>query len=249
MLIDGSDIGLGPTDLTSFEWLADSTLLMSFDTPITLPGISSIVDDSDIVRFIPERLGATTSGRFELFLRGSTVGLSTNTERIDAIGIEPFQGRALLSTLGDGSAQGASGGPFAFLAEDLLQHETSGGFLTSNLPGTVMGLGDGASENLSAVWHHPRAFMLIYAAGGPFAVSSGVSGDGADLIRCDLVRASKQKRCVNQLLFDGSAHGFGGETIDAFSVGGSGVLGDIGEGGELDPPEADPTVFLPIVVR
>jgi hypothetical protein len=242
MLIDGSDIGLGPTDLSSFEWLTDGTMLMSFDTPITLPGLPSVVEASDIVRFFPERLGATTSGRFELFLKGATIGLSTDAERIDAIGIRAGNGATLLSTIDDDPA-------FAFLAEDLMQIRTQESGLAPYLPGTAMGLGDAAGENLSAVWHHPFAFMLIYAAGGPFTVRDGVSGDGADLIRCDQIESGRKLICVNQLIFDGSAHGFGGETIDAFSVGSSGVLGDIGEGGELDPPEEDAKLFLPFLVR
>jgi hypothetical protein len=77
----------------------------------------------------------------------------------------------------------------------------------------------------------------------------GVSGDGADLIRCDQIESGRKPICVNQLVFDGSAHGFGGKTIDAFSVGGSGVLGDIGEGDELDPPEEDAKLFLPSISR
>jgi hypothetical protein len=172
VLIDGSDLGLAGTDINAFEWVNETTLLMSFDTPITLPGIAGTVDDSDIVRFIPERLGPTTRGRFELFLDGG----------------------------------------FVF---------TTGG-----------------------------NFVLSPALPGPF-------GDGAEAFRCTPFKLNNDLVCSVVPFFDGAAKGLLGESIDAFSVGESGVLGEIGEGDETEPgPDEDPPaapdgvrIFLPALAR
>ena len=97
MFFDGSDVGLGGTDVDAASFQPDGSILMSFDTAITLTGLGT-VDDSDIVRFVPTSTGATTAGSFAWYFDGSDVGLTTDGEDIDAIGFTP-DGKLVISTL------------------------------------------------------------------------------------------------------------------------------------------------------
>jgi uncharacterized repeat protein (TIGR01451 family) len=73
MHFDGSDVGL-TEDIDGFELLDDGSMLISFDNPQTITG-PGMVDDSDIIRFVPTSLGENTAGSFELFFDGSDVDL------------------------------------------------------------------------------------------------------------------------------------------------------------------------------
>ncbi|HET9912177.1 MAG TPA: S8 family serine peptidase, partial [Anaerolineales bacterium] len=78
MYFDGSDVGI-TGDVDAFAIMPDGSILLSFEAA------SSGVDDSDIVRFAPTSLGSNTAGTFSVYLTGSSVGLTTNDEDIDAI--------------------------------------------------------------------------------------------------------------------------------------------------------------------
>ena len=62
------------------------------------------VDDSDVLRFDPTSLGATTAGTWSIYLDMSDVGLTTNDEDLDALSL--WNGHVLLSTLGNMSVPG-----------------------------------------------------------------------------------------------------------------------------------------------
>ena len=66
------------------------------------------MQDSDIVKFTATQLGDTTSGTFELFFRGSDVGLSPTSEDIDAVDLHA-DGRLIVSTIGNFAVTGVSG--------------------------------------------------------------------------------------------------------------------------------------------
>jgi len=83
-------------------------------------------------------------------------------------------------------------------------------------------------------------------------------GDGANLFRCNQFVRDRQRHCGPNIFLDSSSKGFVGEVVDAFSVGDSGMLGDIGDGDDTEPgPPEDPdeapndlsSVFLPLVSR
>ncbi|GAB4436324.1 MAG: hypothetical protein OHK0015_28010 [Chloroflexi bacterium OHK40] len=277
VLIDGSDIGLANTDIDAFEWVDAETLLMSFDTPIVLPGIAGTVDDSDIVRFIPSQLGATTSGRFELFFDGSDVGLTSNDEDIDAIGIItvnlqpeavgatnlPGGGQLMISTLGPASVPGDAGELRAEHEDLLVFNATSMGENASGswelfYDGSSDALGDETPAGIAALWLLPDARQFVFGPGAPVKMSGMQSGDGADLVQCQLVALDGFDVCAPRIFFPSSAAGFVGEVVDAFSVGDSGVLGDIGDGDDTeagppedpnDAPNQDSSLFLPLIRR
>ena len=109
LLLDGSDVGLAGLKISGLAVLPDDSLLLSFTEPGALPGVSDgPIDDSDIVRFFPAALGANSAGTFERYLDGSDVGLTRNSEDIDAIAIAG-DGRLVISTVGRFTGTGATG--------------------------------------------------------------------------------------------------------------------------------------------
>ncbi|MBL8880873.1 MAG: hypothetical protein JNG88_17300 [Phycisphaerales bacterium] len=105
LIFDGSDVGLSTAVIDGMAVLPGGDILLSFADARSIPGItggpsgSTTVDDSDIVRFHPTSLGATTAGTFAFYFDGSDVGLTQNDEDIDAIALLP-DGRLLISTNG-----------------------------------------------------------------------------------------------------------------------------------------------------
>ena len=114
MFLDGSDVGISGTNVDALAVISGNEILLSFTSPEIIPGISGTVEDSDIVKFTATGLGDTTSGTFEMFMRGSDVGLSPTAEDIDAIDLHP-DGRLIVSTIGSVDVTGVSGAD-----EDLL---------------------------------------------------------------------------------------------------------------------------------
>ncbi len=259
VLIDGSDIGLAATDIDGFEWRPDGSQLMSFDTPITLPEIPFPVDDSDIVRFIPSRLGATTQGRFEFFFDGSDVGLDDDSEDIDAIGMRA-DGRLVISTGGAARVPGARGEVMALDADLLLFSgdrlgEATRGSWERLFEGARSSL-DGPDEGLGALWFQPDGAFAL-GLNTVLRTAGEVIGDSAEIWQCEPFTSDTGLVCGYSPFFDGAAKGMRGESIDAFGVGESGVLGDIGDGDDTEAgPDEDADdggdghrVYLPLLSR
>ena len=257
LLIDGSDIVLGGTDIDAFEWRSDQTVLMSFNVNTTLPGVGAVTD-KDIVRFIPTSLGATTAGGFEMFINGSAVGLDAGDENedIDGITITP-EGHLVISTVGPVNANGGLSANGA----DLLRVE-SNRTLSLYLEGADLGLLS-PGENVAALsvdtdgvhLGMASAFDLsgVNSQGQPVAIS----GDGNDVITClPEALGSDVKVSACTLRFDGGANGFGTLAVDNIAVGRSGMAGtdfnDEEENTTPDNPdgvEGAARIFLPIVTR
>ncbi|HZJ21691.1 MAG TPA: hypothetical protein VFD54_00190, partial [Anaerolineales bacterium] len=73
LFLDGSDVGLGSVDLFGFYNLDADSILMSFNTSVTLGGASYTAND--IARFDATSLGSTTAGTFSMYFNGADVGL------------------------------------------------------------------------------------------------------------------------------------------------------------------------------
>ena len=260
LLIDGSDLVLGGTDIDAFEWRSDQTVLMSFNVPTTLPVLGA-VGDEDIVRFIPTSLGATTTGGFELFLDGSTVGLNENDENedIDGITVTP-EGQLVISTLGPASVRGANG-ELVTNGTDLLRFESNRTWRIHQ-EGADLGLLP-PGENVSALSIDADGGHL--GMGGVFDLNGvnsqnqpiAISGDGNDVVTClpeSLGTDVRVSACT--LRFDGGANGLGTLNIDNIAVGRSGMAGSDFSDDENAPLPEEPEeggkaarVFLPLVVR
>ena len=215
MYFDGSDVGI-TGDVNAFAFMPDGTILLSLDAAATVSGLGT-VDDSDIIRFAPTSLGANTAGTFTWYFDGSDVGLTTNNEDIDTIGIAP-NGKLVISTVGSFGVTGASGND-----EDLIEFTaTSLGSTTSGtwslyFDGSDVGLNDSSSEEINGAWIDSSNGDIYLTVLGAFSVP-GVSGDGADIFICTPGLLGSTTSCTYSPYWDGSANGFGGEIADGVRI-------------------------------
>ena len=216
MGFDGSDVGLGGTDVDAFSLLSDGSILISIDSSTyTLSGFGTI-EDRDIINFIPTSLGANTAGSFAWYLDGSDVSLTNSGEDIDAIGFAP-DGRLLISTRGSFGVPGASG-----VDEDLVAFSpTSLGQNTSGtwafyFDGSDVGLNTSSSEDVNTVWVDGPTGEIYLSTLGSFGVN-GLNGSGADLFICTPGSLGATTNCAFRMYWDASNFGWGGEVTDGFA--------------------------------
>lgn len=211
MVFDGSDVGLAGVDVDAFSLQPDGSLLLSLDDPLVV-GSLGLVDDSDIVRFLPTSLGPTTAGTFELFWDGSAYGLTVDSEDVDALAFAP-DGSLLVSTIGNLSVDGLTAQD-----EDLSALDITTGAWSLYFDGSDVGLADANSEDVNGAAINQSSGDIYLTTLGVFDVP-GVSGDGADVLLCVPASLGSTTDCAYSLFWDGSAHGFGGEIMDAMEVG------------------------------
>ncbi len=215
MHFDGSDVGV-TGDVDASASLADGSLLLSLETAATVGSLGT-VDDSDIIRFVPTSLGATTAGSFEWYFDGSDVGLTTNNEDVDAIDFAP-DGRLVLSTVGTFSVTGASGEDedlAAFSATAL--GSTTSGTWSFYFDGSDVALNTATTEDVNGVWVDPANNQIYLTTLGAFSVT-GVSGDGADIFICTPGSLGSTTTCTFTMYWDGSTNGFAGEVADGIEI-------------------------------
>ena len=104
------------------------------------------VDDSDIVEFIPTKLGSDIAGSFAWYLRGADVGLTSDGEDIDAISFTA-DGDLVVSTIGDFNTPSVSGKD-----EDLIQLDDASGTWRLFFDGSTVGL---VNQDVNDVWIDP----------------------------------------------------------------------------------------------
>jgi exonuclease III len=178
LYFDGSDLGLGSLAIDGLAVLPTGEILLSFDEPGNVPGLSTIVDDSDIVLFHPDSLGEDTRGEFSLYFDGSDVGLSTDDEDIDAIALTPT-GDLLLSTLGNATMSGFTVGDedlFVFKSSSL--GPTTAGSYSLFFDGEDKGLTT-TGEDIDAVAFNTDGSLFLSTT-GDFSVA-GANGDDEDI--------------------------------------------------------------------
>jgi hypothetical protein len=214
---DASDVGLNASGLNvdAFYINPDGSILLSLDNDTTsLPGVG-IVDDSDIVRFMPTSTGTTTTGTYEWYFDGSDVGLDTSNEDIDSIGFAP-DGRLVVSTDGSFSVAGGVMGQdedlIAFTATTL--GETTTGSLSMYFDGSDVGLDTTNVEDVDAVWIDKNNGDIHLSTRGAFSVP-GLSGDGNDIAKFVPSSLGNNTSGTFSLFWDAGANGV--TTIDGFS--------------------------------
>ena len=218
LFFDGSDVGLSQTDVNAFSLLPDESILLSFDTAINISGLG-LVDDSDIVRFIPTSLGANTTGTFQWYFDGSDVGLTTNSEDIDSIGFTP-EGLLAVSTTNSLFAPGVFGYDediFLFSASSL--GSNTSGTWSLYFDGSDVGLANSSSEDINGLWIDNPSGKIFLSTIGTFSVPS-ISGDGADIFICNPVSLGGNTTCNfnPELYWDGSANGLVGQVVDGIDI-------------------------------
>ena len=216
MVYDGSDVGTGG-DVDGFARLADGSLLLSFDGGFALSPFGT-VDDSDILRFVPTSLGDTTAGQFFMYFDASDVGLDTNDEDIDSVGVTA-DGKLVVSTIGAFAVTGASGDDVDLLAFTPTQlGATTSGTWALYFDGSDVELTPLGNEDVNALWIDPATNKLYLSTLGAFAVT-GATGGGDDVFVCTPGTLGATTTCTYGpgLYFDGSANGFN-VVLDAFVI-------------------------------
>jgi hypothetical protein len=213
MVFDGSDLGV-TKDVDAFSFLANGDLLLSFNGATTVPSLGA-VDDSDIVRFTPTKLGSDTAGSFAWYLRGVDVGLTTDGEDIDLIDFSP-DGHLVVSTIGDFNASAAAGQD-----EDLFQLDNatfgnpSSGTWSLFFDASSVGL---ANEDINGLWIDPATGELYLTVKDSFAFDSQEI-DSDDIFVCTPTETDGSTTCTYRLFWDSDEHAYGSENLDAIHLG------------------------------
>ena len=190
MVFDGSDVGVGRANLDAFSIQADGSILMSFDKGLrmVIDGQLTTVDDSDVVRFTPTKLGDNTSGSFTSYLRGATIELTSNGEDIDALSMDDA-GNLLFSTSGTLKTSSLLGGD-----EDLFK-VNSANQLSIFFDGSDVKLTAG-SEDITGVWMQEDELYLTTK--GRFNAQGSVNtvaGSAQDIFVCQLLSSGPTTDC------------------------------------------------------
>lgn len=225
LYFDGSDVGLGGQNLNAFELLADDSILMVF-TPRTLalPEIGQVTHN-DVIRFTPVNLGTHTRGRFERYIRGLDIGLSVETEAIDALALDA-DGRLVISTDARFVVPGETE-ELVGRGHDLLvfnpgpSGNLSRGYWQVFVRGADLDLTVGG-ENTNALWIDPTNNSLYLGTRNRFSVGH-LSGTGRDVF---IARPSQPADFVEweyQPFFNGGSHelksNLGGVSLAAYPLG------------------------------
>ena len=216
LLFDGSDVGVGGSDLFAFSMVDSDTILMSFTTALTLSGLN--VTPQDVVQFDATSLGSNTAGTFSMFLNGIDVGLDVSAESIDALSLLS-DGRVLISTTGSASIPGITAAD-----EDVLAFTpTTLGSVTSGtwslyFDGSDVGLADSSNEDIEAIDVDPNGAIYLSTL-GDFSVA-GVAGFDEDVFVCLPTSLGSVTACNYSpaLYFDGSTWGQTANDLDAFEI-------------------------------
>ncbi len=220
--LDGSDVGIGGTDINALSVLADGSVLVSFNSgSFSVPGLiggpsGTTVEDSDLLLYTPTTTGSNSSGSWTFYLDGSDCALTTNGEDIDGV-CYLDDGTLLLSTLG--TARG--GGPTS-RDEDVMWFtptslgSASGGSWETFFDGSDVGFSNSGGEDLGAISLDFDGTLLFSTVGTYSA--SGASGDDEDVSRFTGTFGSATSG-IAELLFDMSVLGIStSEDIDGLSI-------------------------------
>ncbi|HXQ33446.1 MAG TPA: hypothetical protein VN843_05440, partial [Anaerolineales bacterium] len=223
LYFDGSDVGLGAVDIFGFHALDADSLLLAFNTSVTVGGIT--FTPTDIAKFDATSLGPTTSGTFSMYFNGADVGIDASNDYID--GIDVLQdGKVLISTQGNPTVPGLSG----LADEDILAFTpTTLGSNTSGIwalyfDGSNVDLATSSLEDIDAL-DVDSAGVIYLSTSGDFSVT-GVSGFDEDVFVCIPGSLGSTTSCSYSpvLYFDGSAWGQSANDVDAFNMIGSGTF-------------------------
>ncbi|MEZ4728889.1 MAG: hypothetical protein R3E79_17290 [Caldilineaceae bacterium] len=254
LVVDGSDLGLRKLYLNAFYVMADGTILMSFNKAFELPDLG-VVDDSDILRFIPTQLGGDTQGSFAWFFDGSDVGLTTGGEDIDAIAFDPL-GNLVISTKGSFRVDELRGkDEDLFVFKSVRFGEDTDGTWELYFDGSNVGLTKG-NEDINGAWIDPIGQLYLTTKGDFTAEgsSNSIHGDRNDIFICTLIALGSDTDCSFQPFFDGDAARFS-KRITGIALGNSTVFAplwrdatpldeeddevDEDEAGQYDPVEEE----------
>ena len=200
LYFDASDANV-TKNLAAFEVLGNGSILMAFAANQSIAGVGTFAPQ-DVARFVPTAIGPNTAGSFQWELDGSTRGLTTTGEKIDALG-DSGDGRIAISTAGAAAVPGPSG-TIKAQDEDALGISRTSQMWSNYFNGTaVAGL---AVEDVNALWVDPATGDLYVSIVGAFNLG-GTAGNGKDIVRLT-PNAAAPGGYTASLWWDGSAAGF-----------------------------------------
>jgi hypothetical protein len=225
----------GTESIDAFAQLPDGSLLISttgafsVQTTYAKPGSGSgskiTGDGGDLLQFVPQTLGDSTSGTWSRYFDGSDVGLKGATGNIDALAVLP-DGNFVVSTAGRASLAGLS--PAAQGADLLRFSPVSLGDATTGawsyyFQGSQVGL-TATGENIDAV-HVLNAESglptLLLSTEGNFSVA-GAAGFKEDVLAFTFTSAPGVPTLgvfAADLALDGSLFGLAGYNVRAYHLG------------------------------
>ncbi len=216
LFFQGSDVGLsgGSESIDAFTVLRDGSLLISTTGLVSVPG--AVGAGTDLLKFVPKTLGATTTGTWSAYFRGASVGLSTTTENIDGVAALS-DGRLVLSTKGNFQVGGFTGN-----GADLMSFApTQLGYATRGTWGAYLDSDDIglAAFNVDAVAIASNGAVLLSTT-GKFSLS-GVSGSKSDVATFNPLSLGLNTigSFESSLALTASRYGLTNFNIDGFQVG------------------------------
>ena len=216
LYFDGSDVGVESADVAAFSVLYSDSILMSFNSDVTIGGVTAT--PQDVLEFHATSLGDTTSGGWSLYFDGSDVGLDTASEKIDSLSQLP-NGQLLVSTTGNPSVPGLTTGKdedvLAFTPASL--GDTTQGAWSMYFDGSDVALGDNNNEDIDAFDVAKNGYIYLSTV-GDFDLN-GFTGGDEDVFVCRPASLGDLTAChySTDLYFDGSTWGLSSNDVDAFN--------------------------------
>jgi hypothetical protein len=218
MFFDSSDVGITTSsqDVNDFVIVDPGTLLLTFNTALTIGGIS--VDPWDVVQFNATSLGDVTAGTFSMYLDGEDVGLDSVEGMIDALDLLP-DGQVLISTSGNPSTPGITA-----LDEDILAFtpatlgDVTSGTWSMYFDGSAVGLADSSGEDTSGL--DVTSTGDIYLSVATSFTVTGISGLNEDVFVCVPASLGDVTACnyLPTLYFDGSIWALDTNAVDGIHI-------------------------------
>jgi len=225
LYFDLSDIvTTGTPNLDAFCRLSDGSLLLSFGGTVTVPGLTggpngTIVEDEDIIKFVPTSLGDATAGAVSFYFDGSDVGLDLNAEDIDALAVDA-SGNLWISTESTFSVPGLTG-----LDEDIIQFTpTSLGATTAGSWSMILyGLDPDVrlgqtTENVDALDFDLVSGTLTLSTTGDFQVPVNITGQNRDLVMFTPTALGFNPAGTWTFTLDGDLYGLTASDLDGLEI-------------------------------
>jgi hypothetical protein len=222
----------------------DDDILISVKNQF-LPDINGPIDDSDILLFEPSSLGTNTLGTFSLVLDGSTVGLTTNSEEIDALTMTPGpDGRIVISTKGNYKVPKSPSGNLSGKKEDLIVLNPDNRW-ELYFDGSDVAL-TRSTENVWGAWINPFTVEVLLTTKDEYSVPGDpvhpLSGDQEEIILFTGTTGEDTSGTFS-LFWNGDDNGFAGQRLDGISIEFINIPPELGPIGDKVVDELDTLTF------
>ncbi|MCK6626933.1 MAG: IPT/TIG domain-containing protein [Anaerolineae bacterium] len=232
-VFSGGDVGISGLNLTAFDIISSTAILMNFNATSNIPG-AGVTSQYDLVRFNATSLGAVTAGSFSPFFDGEAMGLTTPGETIDGLTFAA-DGSLLLSFVGNVSVPATVGAPATGQVngndEDVLRFTpaTPGNYSSGSwslvFDGSDVGLANNGGEDIDGIagdFTVAGTNNAYLSTMGAFSVGGGsLTGANEDVFTCDLTSVGATTACTYETpppFFDGSVFNLQGNNVDGIDL-------------------------------